>query len=367
MHSPRPVQSCRVRNDWKHERCVMGFRKEKGTMGRQPQRATWIGRRPLAVVFLCAVLVANALGAVPARATTYFWNLAFERQWQVDEAVVPGFWGPLRTSTARNEPYAGHGAGSFCPVHSSPPIACDAAGIPGRSVEYFDKGRMEVGYTQGGPREVLTNGRLVAEMENSRVQTGDTTFEHRPFPTAPLVGDPGNAGPTYADLFVLPERDPDTGTPPPPFTFDPVAHQWAQRPDTPLPPSIPPPVFTYTRIDDPNGAYGQYVLTAFADYMARVPSGFAAFGWPLSPVFVVEVPVNGVPTVLVAQAFECRVLVYDATQPAGQEVDSTRVGRDYYEWRYGANDPMRYGPPGLGYLPPRPTASPTMPAPTFTP
>jgi len=344
-------------------------------MSRYPQHATQTARRPFAVVSLCAVLVVGALGAVPARATTYFWNLAFERQWQADEAVIPGFWGPLRTSTARTEPFAGHGTGVLCPVHpvtsmTSIPFACALNGVPGRSTQYFDKGRMEISGTvaaQGGQKDVLTNGRLVAEMENSRVQTGDTTFENRPSPTAPLVGDPGNAGPTYSDLRVLPERDPDTGTPPPPFTFDPVAHQWAQRPDTPLPPSIPPSVFTYTRIDDPNGAYGQYVLTAFADYMARVPSGFAAFGWPLSPVFVVAVPVNGVPTVLVAQAFECRVLVYDATQPAGQEVDSTPVGRDYYEWRYGANDPMRYGPPGLGYLPPRPTASPTMPSPTFTP
>jgi len=335
-------------------------------MGRQLQRTRQIGEYSLLAV-LCLAPLVGILQAAPVRATTYFWNFSFGRQWQADEATVPGFWGPLRTSTARIEPFASHTAGFFCPVNTTPRIACAANGRAGRTAQYFDKGRMEaitLGYTEGGPREVLTFGRLVAEMKDGEIPTGDSTVERRPRATAPLVGDPGNAGPTYPDLIILPERDPDTGTPPPPFTFDPARHQWTQRPDTPLPPTVPPSVFAYTRVDDPGGRYGQYVLAAFADYMARVPSGFAAFGWPLSPVFVVEVPVNGVPTALVAQAFERRVLVYDATRPAGQEVDSTCVGRDYYEWRYGANDPMRYGPPGLGYLPaPSPSPAPATPTP----
>jgi len=297
---------------------------------------------------------------MPVYATGYFWNRAFERQWQVDEAAVPGFWGPLNTSTARREPYENRIQGAFCPQGTR--IGCDAAAYRGRTVQYFDKGRMEASIRlplSHLNQEELTDGRLVVEMETGQIQVDDTAFDPRLPATTPLVGDPGNDGPTYADLATLPVRDTDTGTTLLPYTFDVSTRQWERL--QALPVAIPLPIFTCIRDADATGPYGQNVLTAFMDYQNRVPSGFAAIGWPITPVFVVEASVNGTPTTLVLQAFERRVLVYDATRPTGQEVDSTFVGRDYYDWRYGPNDRMRYGP----ILPP--AASPMMPPRTPSP
>jgi len=327
----------------------------------RPRPAAWLAFAALALAF---GLLLGGAGPTPVRATPYFWDTAFRAQWRADEAAAPGFWGPLDTSTARIEPYQGHQTGAYlCAVDPPHPpnitIACPAAATTGRTSQYFDKGRMEtniLGYMEGGPADVLTNGPLVVELKTGQLQRGDAIFEARIPAALPLAGDPGNTGPTYADLDALPERDRDTGTTAPLPTFNATTRQWERA--GPLPASIPAAALAYTRVDDPTGTYGQNVLRAFADYTRRVPSGFAAIGWPVSPVFVLTVPVNQVPTTLLAQAFERRILTYDATRPAGRQVDSTHIGRDYYAWRYGANDPMRYGPPALVFPSPAPSTTP---------
>ncbi len=324
-------------------------------------------RRVLVAVALVSALAGSLGWTSPVRGTPYFWVYGFERQWQTDEAIIPGFWGPLQTSTARYELYEGYEASDMCPTHPPPAppgvaVACAGTGHSGqRTVQYFDKGRMEgrfLDYTKpGGLKDVFTNGLLVVELEHGQVQTGDSAFEQRTSAAIAIAGDPGNPGPTYADLAALPTRDADTGVTLPPYVFDPATCQWTHIPH--LPASIPTPTLTVIGMGDPGGVYYQNVLTAFADFIYRLhggvagasgpttPDGFGAVGWPISPLFLLTVPINGVPTVMLAQAFERRILTYTQANAPEQRVGSTDIGRDYYTWRYGVADPQRYGPPAI--------------------
>jgi hypothetical protein len=329
--------------------------------------------RMLCMFMAAAGLVGSVAWQVSVRGTTDFYASGFEQQWQADEAIIPGVWGPLQTATARNEPYAGYLAGVLCPAH--PPTAsgiafgCTAQAFSDqRTVEYFDKGRMEwkISATQrdANGRSVveLTNGLLTVELKSGQVQTGDTRFEQRTPAALPIAGDPGNDGPTYADLAALPERDPDTGTSLLPYTFDPHTRHWDHAPAIPI--GIPQQTLRYVRREDPNGAYRQNVLTAFEDIIARLPNGVATVGLPISPVFFMRVPFNGAPMTVIAQAFERRILLYNPTNAAGQQVEFGNIGRDYYTWRYGASDPARYGPTPV-ILPTLPPAA-SRPTPTAT-
>lgn len=78
----------------------------------------------------------------------------------------------------------------------------EAAGST-RLVQYFDKARMEL----AGPNTV-TNGLLTVELKTGRMQVGDNAFEQRLPATIGVAGDPGQAGPTYADLAKFPEHSP---------------------------------------------------------------------------------------------------------------------------------------------------------------
>jgi hypothetical protein len=63
-------------------------------------------------------------------------------------------------------------------------------------VQYFDKGRMEIGSGIG-----VTNGLLATEMIKGQIQVGDASFVPAILLAAiPIAGDPDNPGPTYAQL-----------------------------------------------------------------------------------------------------------------------------------------------------------------------
>ncbi len=50
--------------------------------------------RPLRTHIAVALwLVSGLAWPTPVGSTPYFWVSAFERQWQQDEAIIPGFWG----------------------------------------------------------------------------------------------------------------------------------------------------------------------------------------------------------------------------------------------------------------------------------
>src|SRR5205085_9509629 len=110
------------------------------------------------IVGLAALLV--AMLPLATSAATAFATTAFQQQWQADESRLPNFWGPL--STARDgmlEPYVGATSGPICPPATGQ--ACPAILATGqRTVQYFDKGRME----QTNPGAPVTSGLLATEL-----------------------------------------------------------------------------------------------------------------------------------------------------------------------------------------------------------
>ena len=129
----------------------------------------------LAVVVVALTGIFHSLAPTDAAASA---SPAFTQQWNVGEAITPNFWGPLANARAeQQEPYQQAPGGH-------------------RTVQYFDKGRMEM--TNGA----VTNGLLATELVTGQIQTGDNTFRPLPPPAIPIAGDTNNSAPTYAGLAV---------------------------------------------------------------------------------------------------------------------------------------------------------------------
>ncbi|MCA1669212.1 MAG: hypothetical protein LC793_17835 [Thermomicrobia bacterium] len=152
---------------------------------------------PVAIVML---LMTNSVAAA-----TQFASPAFMQRWQQDETITPNFWGPLANARdGQHEPYAEGQAAAICTPDMA---ACSRAIIAGqRTVQYFDKGRMEL-TTPGGP---VTSGLLVVEMMTGRIQTGLTAFEQRTPAAVPVAGDPSNTL-YYRDIAIATYAKPQIG------------------------------------------------------------------------------------------------------------------------------------------------------------
>ena len=126
----------------------------------------------VALFALVAGTFATSLEAVSTYASA-----AFQVQWQQGETITLNFWGPLATAKdSQQEDYK------------------DAPGGK-RTVQYFDKGRMEL-----GANNAVTSGLLATELVKGQVQVGDAAYVVKVALTIPIAGDPDNIGPTYAAL-----------------------------------------------------------------------------------------------------------------------------------------------------------------------
>ena len=142
-------------------------------------------------------LVTLLIGMLPVLATAaVFATTAFQQRWQMDESRIPNFWGPLSTAhDGMLEPYIGATSGPICPPE--PGKACPGFIVNGqRTVQYFDKGRME----QTNPGAPVTSGLLATELVRGRIQMGDNQFDTRTPPSIPMAGDVDNTTPTFAQL-----------------------------------------------------------------------------------------------------------------------------------------------------------------------
>jgi hypothetical protein len=74
-----------------------------------------------------------------------------------------------------------------------------------------------------------------------------------------------------------------------------------------------------------NGRYGE---GAIVDWLF-------AFGYPIGEAHWIVANVGGVPTDVLVQPFERRVLTYVPGNPPGFQVEMGNVGQHYYRWRYG--------------------------------
>jgi uncharacterized membrane protein (UPF0127 family) len=274
-------------------------------------------------LILVLVTCTRALSEAPA-------NDPFHRTWQrADQPVASGqvnrtwMWGPEGFTGELAEPYGDSPGGE-------------------RTVQYFDKSRMELNDPQGDPNDPwhVTNGLLVIELMAGRVQTGDDSFLPRRPSVANVAGDAHDPNsPTYATLAMV------TGA-------------------RPLADGAP-----ITQTLARNGAIGDILSAATYGVTAgllspetnhRVASVFWEFmtskgainqdgniitaplfqnpyyatGLPITEAYWSTVRVNGQLQEVLIQAFERRVLTYTPGNPEGWRVEAGNVGQHYHAWRY---------------------------------
>jgi hypothetical protein len=207
-----------------------------------------------------------------------------------------------------------------------------------RQVQYFDKARMEItdwSRDRTNPWFV-TNGLLVREMVEGRMQIGDNEFSKRPVAQIGIAGDANDGqAPTYASLGGLLGR-----------TTNKQGQEWGAllRRDG--------KVAQYDGRPESRLAYyvpetGHHVAQVFWDFLQSTgPVGDGsreevlvdwvfAMGYPITEPYWTKVKVGGVERDVLVQAFQRRVLTYTPTNPAEWRIEMGNVGRHYYQWRYG--------------------------------
>ena len=117
---------------------------------------------------------------------------------------------------------------------------------------------------------------------------------------------------------------------------------------------------------DPGGRFAHNVPLAFWSYLSALPLPWqSAMGFPLTEAVWVNVTLNNVPTWVLVQPFERRVLSYTPSNPTGFQVEMGNIGQHYFQWRYAAtassNDATTVGTaPGIA------TTTPTVASGTTT-
>ncbi len=221
-----------------------------------------------------------------------------------------------------------------------------------RTVQYFDKARMEINDTatrsyHGG----VTNGLLVVEMVSGDLRLGMDVFdtERRPPSQVPVAGDVGflNPGaPTYASFagvatirnngYTDPER---VGQP----VIAAIDQAGNLSPRSDLGAAHPEAAISYYETSTGHNVAG--VFRSFTlQQGAYLENGAVRRGLIIDPVFTTGLPitdpywmrakVGGVEKDVLVQLFERRVLTYVADNPAGYKVEMGNVGQHYFQWRY---------------------------------
>jgi hypothetical protein len=285
------------------------------------------------VAAIAAVLASLIVSVVPTTAAP-IGDDAFWRTWaRTDKPVQDGtttrtwMWGPEAYTDVMPEKYADTPGGT-------------------RSVQYFDKSRMEITNPGGDPNSewYVSNGLLARELITGEMQVGDSVWEERAPATVNVAGDPGDTSatsPTYASFYhSTMERPREVGS----LVTRQITRTGGQV-------SNPDPVFaTYgvtheVLISETNHT----VASVFWDFLhetgeiyddGATSSGplfdpwFYATGYPITEPFWARVEVGGTPKDVLAQCFERRCLTYTPSNPAQWQVEMGNVGQHYYRWRY---------------------------------
>lgn len=239
------------------------------------------------------------------------------------------------------------------PEPLTPGITEPYADVPGgeRTVQYWDKTRMELA-NPGAPVDELwavTNGLLVIEMIEGKIQVGDAQFEDAEPAEVPIAGDlTGETGPTYADINRYGLR----GMPPVPegtaltltlaedgeVNQDPRFADYgvtaAHEVDVPgINHSVASPFWEFMN------SSGPIAEDALPSTGRLFPNPFYATGYPITEAFWTTVPVAEVQHDVLWQCFERRCLTYTPDNPEGFKVEAGNVGLHYYQWRYEGQQP----------------------------
>jgi hypothetical protein len=273
------------------------------------------------------VLLALVL-ALPSLSAADFANPAFKDLWSKTDANPGGrtyVWGPSPFTDGLSEEYKEAQGGK-------------------RVVQYFDKGRMEL-----GANSAVTAGLLTVELITGKQQIGDSTFAPKDPAKVPVAGDPDNAFPTYADLAKVQAAEQNNNG-------KPVTKQYKSDGS----------FGTYDTKGDAQAVTAAFDDTtkhnlpkAFADFRnAPDFGGLSAIGLAITEPIWATVKVGGAQKDVLMQGFERRVLTYTPSNPDGFKVEYGNIGRAYYAWRY----PNGTAPVPAGNTTPVPSAT-SAPAP----
>lgn len=262
--------------------------------------------RALAVVAMLMIMIVPAASANGYTKPSFNHHL-FQATWERDDqAVLDGYpkswtWGPAYAPAAdfRSEPYV------------------EAPGF--RTVQYFDKSRMEDNSYRESGQWAVTNGLLVIELVTGRMQIGDDKFVECKPSEVPVAGDPGQTGVlTYASFY---------------NDINPGGYQWAPE---------------------------------FQEFMSKDNATYKV-GLASSPAWWGKFKVNGQERDVLVQLGERRALTYTPDNPDGWKIEWGNVGQHYFEWRYGPGGCAGKLDNGHGPTPPPPSNGGTAPEPCYLP
>jgi len=301
----------------------------------------------LTVLILLFALVAPVASVAGAEFAHYEFRRTWERTdlpVQLGRAARTWMWGPEPITPAIWERYA---------------EAEDGA----RSVQYFDKTRMELNEREpyDSPWRV-TNGLLAKELVTGQRQYGDATFVDYGPAEINVAGDPDDtAGPTYATFRSLLSAPPipvgqlitatldRNGT----VGNDPDLARYGVTAALLVPETnhtVASPFWAFMNASGPIAEAG------FVREGPLFPNPFYATGFPITEAYWTTVRVGGERKRVLVQVFERRVLTYTPDNPPGWQVEAGNVGQHYYRWRYelapdrgSRNNPIPRGESALLY------------------
>ncbi|HMA36503.1 MAG TPA: sortase [Chloroflexia bacterium] len=318
-------------------------------------RSFFLGVAAIAVILPPALGAPAAAAAPPAIPAA---DPAFDRVWARTDQLVSAqnvtrswFWGGYPFARL-DEPFAGTATGT-------------------RTVEYYDKSRMEINDPQGDRNSpwFVTNGLLVKELISGVVATGPEQTTIQAPSTQPVVGDwtPQNHAPSYAALGNVASLA-GSGNRAPNRVGSHVAETLdaaGQVGTSPLLASAPG-----TRLGTYVAASGHNIPDIFWSYMnAQGPyldgrdlrtgplvNWVYTMGYPITEPYWVRARVGTSDRDVLIQAFERRILSYTPANAPAWQVEMGNAGRHYYDWRYGATRPGQLAPPAVAVRIVAPTA-----------
>lgn len=302
------------------------------------------GRRSVApAVFALAALLVGTFalaGGAQAQTPAGFADPAFQRVWERTDLPVASsrvartwVWGPVPGRSLQEAFREGPNGQHL--------------------VQYFDKARMEINNPGGNPNDpfYVTNGLLVVEMINGRIQTGVNQFESVGASDQRIAGDNGSDAPTYAALqrvasvgITAGDNRADriaAGTIMPANYINSSGFVNAALPSQQVPGvtlraatyivdtghNIPDVFWSYLNSQGIVYENGRFVTGAITNWVS-------AFGFPITEPFWTSIVVNGRSRPVLFQAFQRRILTYSPDNDPAWRVEMGNVGQQYYTWRY---------------------------------
>lgn len=265
----------------------------------------------------------------------------FRNTWaRTDKPVADGqvdrtwMWGPQANTEIITEEYVESPAGQ-------------------RSVQYYDKSRMEVTNPNADPNAdwYVTNGLLATELISGTMQLGDSQFEQRSPSRIPVAGDlDSTVTPTYATLE--PFLTGETWT---------ESANITQVLDAEGNVTIDPDLVQYGIIAQPTNAPTNHTIASiFWEFLssegvvhtdegefvreALFTNPWYLTGYPITEAFWTQTKVDGTLKNVLLQCFERRCLTYTPDNPDGWRVEFGNVGQHYFSWRHeGQNSELEGG------------------------